>query len=221
MQPAHFRIAQLSIAGLCLAFGVAIMGTAGHTLDVYRSQYSTNPWWLPLWSSHFNVRGTNVLIGAGAVATVVNLTFIALCLLPKLNLTERTTLRAFITITLIFPSALISFITVIYVHVINHSAPDTETIQTWTCKVKGQKPGPGSGRLASAISNGDFGRLCTESKFALYTTLVIFLLQTAMLVGAIVTWCVEKYSAHKQRKFEDVSSVEMKEPHVQVQPVNY
>lgn len=91
MLPTHIRIAQLSLAGLSFIFGVCIMGTAGHALAVYNDQYSTNPWWLPLWNGHFDVRGTNTLVGAGAVITFFNLLFLVLCFLPKVSPRKRNT----------------------------------------------------------------------------------------------------------------------------------
>ncbi|KAL1641768.1 hypothetical protein SLS58_005807 [Diplodia intermedia] len=197
MLPAHIRIAQLSLAGLSFIFGVCIMGTAGHALAVYNDEYSTNPWWLPLWNGHFDVRGTNTLIGAGAVITVFNLVFIVLCFLPKLNLTERTTARAFITLGLAFPTLFVAFACFVYAAVLNKNSPQVETIQTWTCKFKGKRPADTSITVPNGVSNQEFGRLCAESGL--------------MLVVAVFGWCVEKWYARKQRKqskLED-GSVEM------------
>ncbi|OMP85763.1 hypothetical protein BK809_0001974 [Diplodia seriata] len=184
MLPAHIRIAQLSLAGLSFIFGVCIMGTAGHALAVYNDEYSTNPWWLPLWNGHFDVRGTNTLIGAGAVITVFNLVFIVLCFLPKvnknphikrpfesrrltrhsqLNLTERTTARAFITLGLAFPTLFVAFACFVYAAVLNKNSPQVETIQTWTCKFKGKRPANTSISVPDGVSNQEFGRLCAES----------------------------------------------------------
>ncbi|KAK7716867.1 hypothetical protein SLS57_006550 [Botryosphaeria dothidea] len=218
MQPSHIRIAQLSIAGLCFIFGVCIMGTAGHALAVYRAEYSSNPWWLPLWSTHFDVRGTNALIGAGAVITILNLAFIGLCLLPKLNLRERTTARAFITLGLAFPTLFVAFGCFVYAAVLNKNSPEVETIQTWTCKFKGKRPSDASISVPSSISNSEFDRLCSESKFALYATLVVFLLQGFMLVIAVFGWCIEKWYARKARKQIDNEggSVEMNDKEVPV-----
>ncbi|OJD30099.1 uncharacterized protein BKCO1_6600034 [Diplodia corticola] len=212
MLPTHIRIAQLSLAGLSFIFGICIMGTSGHTLAVYNAEYSTNPWWLPLWNGHFDVRGTNTLIGAGAVITILNLAFLILCFLPKLNLTERTTARAFITLGLVFPTLVVAFGCFVYAAVLNKNSPSVETIQTWTCKFKGKRPSDTTISVPTGVSNQEFSRLCAESKFALYTTLVVFLLQGFMLVIAVLGWCVEKWYARKQRKqskLEDGNSVEM------------
>ncbi|KAL1630230.1 hypothetical protein SLS56_005055 [Neofusicoccum ribis] len=222
MQPSHVRIAQLSLAGLSFIFGVCILGTAGHALSVYRAEYSTNPWWLPLWNGHFDVRGANTLIGGGAVITLFNLAFIGLCLLPKLNLKERTTARAFITLGLAFPTMVVAFGCFIFAAVLNKNAPDVETIQTWTCKFQGKRPANTSISVPSGVSNHEFGRLCAESKFALYTTLVVFLLQGFMLVVAIFGWCIEKWYARKQRKQygSEHGSVEMNDHNKEVPDVS-
>ncbi|KAF2085489.1 hypothetical protein K490DRAFT_67647 [Saccharata proteae CBS 121410] len=220
MEPSVLRITQLSISGLCLCLSIAIIGTAGHSLQVYRSQYLTNPWWLPLWNAHFDVHGTNTLIGAGATALFLNLVFIGCCLFPKLRLTERPTLRALLTLAVASLSCIVAFAAVIFVHVLNNQSPQTETIQTWTCKFKGKKPasgidgsGDGTGdtgvSIPTDISNAAFGELCEESKFALYALLVVFLLQGSMLAVAVLAWCVDKWTARKNKKFHDVSNVEM------------
>jgi hypothetical protein len=50
------------------------------------------------------------------------------------------------------------------------------------------------------MGNSNFARVCSESKFALYGTLVVFLLLGAGLAGAIVVWLADKLAARQQRK---------------------
>ncbi|KAK8245330.1 hypothetical protein HDK77DRAFT_249913 [Phyllosticta capitalensis] len=203
------QMAQVAVAALVFCLSVAIMGTAGHSLQVYRGQSSTNPWWLPLWNQHFNVRGTNSLIGSSAFSTVTTLVFIALCFVPKLNLANHPTHFAFISILLTLPSASVTLSIVVYVHVLNYQSPASETIQTWTCKLKNATPLNASAAVSDGVSNHQFSRLCAESKFAHYTSLVVFLLQAMMLVGAVFGWVVDKWHAHKQKKqqWQETSSV--------------
>lgn len=203
------QMAQLCLAALVFCLSVAIMGTAGHTLQTYRGQSGTNPYWLPLWSEHFNVRGTNSLIGSAAFSTVTTLGFIILCFVPKFNLPKRPTHFAFLSILLTLPSASVTLSIVIYVHVLNYASPRTETIQTWTCKLQNQRPLNVNAAVPSGVSNHQFGTLCAESKFAHYTSLVVFLLQAIMLVGAVLGWVVDKWHAHKNRKqqWQETSSV--------------
>ncbi|KAK7543896.1 hypothetical protein JOL62DRAFT_72286 [Phyllosticta paracitricarpa] len=209
MKLSGVQMAQVFLAALIFCLSVAMMGTAGHTLQAYRGQSGTNPWWLPLWNEHFNVRGTNSLIGSAALSTVTTLGFIILCFVPKLNLPKRPTHFAFTSILLTLPSASVSLSIVIYVHVLNHVSPRTETIQTWTCKLRNQRPLNVDAVVPSGVSNHQFARLCAESKFAHYTSLVVFLLQAIMLVGAVLGWVVDKWHAHKHRKqqWQETSSV--------------
>lgn len=54
--------------------------------------------------------------------------------------------------------------------------------------------------MPAHLSNGMFGSLCTESKFALYGTLTVFLLLGFSMVVTMVTWLADKWAARQQRK---------------------
>jgi hypothetical protein len=90
--------------------------------------------------------------------------------------------------------------TVVWAHVLNHNTPDLDTIQTWTCRYQKQHPTPQDMSVPSNMGNGNFKSLCTESKFALYGTLVVFLLLGASMGLILVTWMAEKWAARQQRK---------------------
>ena len=82
----------------------------------------------------------------------------------QFNLTERYTARALLALSTTLPAALVSLVTVIFVHILNHSGSDMDTIQTWTCKYKNSHPvEQTSVDLPSGMGNGDFKSLCSES----------------------------------------------------------
>jgi hypothetical protein len=83
INPAPLHLAQTVITGLVVAFSIAILGTAGHTLSIFNNQQSSNPWWLPLWPQHFAVHGTKALIASAAVSLVLSGVFLAMSLIPK------------------------------------------------------------------------------------------------------------------------------------------
>ena len=68
---------QVGISLLILSLCIAIIGSAGHVLSVYDDEKDTNLWWLPLWSDHFDVGGTRILIGSAAVVVIMNTVFLA------------------------------------------------------------------------------------------------------------------------------------------------
>jgi len=76
-------MAQTVITGLVVAFSIAILGTAGHTLSIFDNQQTSNPWWLPLWPQHFDVHGTKALIASAAVSLVLSGVFLVMSLIPK------------------------------------------------------------------------------------------------------------------------------------------
>jgi ABC-type amino acid transport system permease subunit len=90
--------------------------------------------------------------------------------------------------------------TVVWAHILNRNAPDLDTIQTWTCRYKNSHPLPQDMSMPSNLSNLSFKGLCQESKFALYGTLVVFLLLGISMAFTIVTWMADKWAARQQRK---------------------
>lgn len=78
------RTAQIALAVLSVALSAAILGTAADALKVYNSQRKgMNPWWLPLWPNHFDTSSSPAIIAASSVALVLNLTFTAVNLFPR------------------------------------------------------------------------------------------------------------------------------------------
>ncbi|KAF2735640.1 hypothetical protein EJ04DRAFT_190243 [Polyplosphaeria fusca] len=208
INPAPLHIAQLAIFGLSAAMSIAILGTAAHTLDVFNKQQSSNPWWLPLWPQHFDVQGTKALIGSSTTTFVLCIAFIVLTVIPQLNLAAKPTLRALLSLCLALPSALLTLVTVIYTHILNNDSPDLDTIQTWTCKYKNAQPLDQDMALPTNMGNGNFGSLCKESKFALYGTLVVFLMLSANMGLSVVTWLADKWSARQTRKEAEMAGVQ-------------
>lgn len=145
-----------------------------------------------------------------------------LTFLLQFNLSNKYTMRALLGLGTILPAALITLVTVIYVHILNHDAPERDTIQTWTCKYKNDRPLEQSVDVPSELGNDAFKGLCDESvsttsqrqrmdvdfdvsanieqKFALYGTLVVFLILGLNTVVTFVTWLADKWSARKLRK---------------------
>lgn len=201
INPATLHKAQAAIAGLSAALSVAILGTSAHTLHIYNTQQSTNPWWLYLWPQHFDVSGTKALVASATTSLVLCIVFLVLGVVPKFSISNRHTLRALVSLGTAVPSALLALVTVIYAHIINNNAPELDTIQTWTCRYRNSQPViKQSADLPSSMANSNFDSLCKESKFALYGTLVVFVLLSANMGLAVVTWLADKWAARKTRK---------------------
>jgi hypothetical protein len=200
INPAPIHMAQTIITGLVVALSIAILGTAAHTLDVFNKQQSSNPWWLPLWPQHFDIHGTKALIASAAVSLVLSGTFLALSLIPKVNLPNRPTLRALAAIGSAVPSALLTLATVIYTHILNNQAPQLDTIQTWTCKYKNSQPLEQDMVMPNNMGNSNFKSLCHQSKFALYGTLVVMLLLMGSMGLSVLGWGADKWTARKERQ---------------------
>lgn len=84
-------------------------------------------------------------------------------MLSQFNLANKHTMRALIALGTALPSSLVTLVTVIYVHILNHDSPELDTIQTWTCKYKNSQPLQQDLALPSNMGNGNFTSLCKES----------------------------------------------------------
>lgn len=200
VNPAPFHMAQTAITGLVVVFSIAILGTSAHTLDVFNKQQSTNPWWMPLWPQHFDTHGTKALVASSVVTLVLSGAYLVMSFIPKLNLRQKYTLRALIGLGTILPSFLLSLMTVVWAHVLNRNTPSLDTIQTWTCRYQRSHPLPQNMGVPDHLGNSDFRSLCQESRFALYGTLVVFLLLGISMGVTMVTWLADKFAARQQRK---------------------
>jgi hypothetical protein len=54
--------------------------------------------------------------------------------------------------------------------------------------------------LASNMGNGNFESLCHQSKFALYGTLVVFIMLGVSMGLSVVGWMADKWSERQERK---------------------
>lgn len=57
------------------------------------------------------------------------------------------------------------------------------------------------------LSNGNFKSLCQESKFALYGTLVVFLLLGISMGVTMITWLADKWASKQQRKEAEMGNI--------------
>ncbi|KAJ4325236.1 hypothetical protein N0V94_000758 [Neodidymelliopsis sp. IMI 364377] len=204
INPAPLHLAQTVLTALIIVFSVAILGTSAHTLNVFNKQQSSNPWWLPLWSQHFDVHGTKALVASSVITLVLSSAFLISTFVPSLNLKQKHTLRAALSLATILPSLLLTLISTVWGYILNRQTPDIDTIQTWTCKYQHSSPLRQDLSLPSNMGNSNFGSLCRESRFALYGTLIAFLLLGFSMVLSFLCWGADKWDARQKRKNGEV-----------------
>lgn len=86
VNPAPLHLAQTIVTGLVVALSIAILGTSAHTLDVYNKQQDQNPWWMPMWTQHFDTQGTKALLASSVVTVVLSSVVLVLSFIPKVCL---------------------------------------------------------------------------------------------------------------------------------------
>jgi hypothetical protein len=63
----------LALLALALILSIATLACAATTLNLFESQQSTNPWLLPVWRSHFDLRGLKLVVGTSAAIAFFDL----------------------------------------------------------------------------------------------------------------------------------------------------
>ncbi|CAK3802396.1 hypothetical protein MYCFIDRAFT_210300 [Lecanosticta acicola] len=168
----RLRLPTLLLTSLSIGLNLAILGTAARSLHVYNSQRTTNVYFLPVWSGHFDTRELSALIGTSAVIFLLNAVVLVSLFVTALPANALILLSTTL-------STLLSLIALIFSSVLNTRHPaDRATLQSWTC-------------TWHSIPNQNVPRqydtLCHETRFAFYTTIPSFLLQLLLLSLATTT----------------------------------
>ncbi|GAB7341780.1 hypothetical protein MBLNU457_g0111t1 [Dothideomycetes sp. NU457] len=173
------RASSLILLALSTCLSLAVLGTAADVLRSFNNEKNINPWWLPIWPQHFNTAGLQTLLSISATIAVLNI--IAGVLIFKTQTASRIASALIYTLLTILSTSLAflaSVVGVVYPAILDHQSPGRDTMQTWTCRWAEDSS------TITAISSGvpsNFGRLCTESKFAYFTSIPIMLLQISIL----------------------------------------
>ncbi|KAK1813632.1 hypothetical protein LTR12_011977 [Friedmanniomyces endolithicus] len=204
MAALKLRTPTLAFAALSIGLNLAIIGCAAHTLSIFNSEQSSNVWLLPLWPNHFDTRELHALLGTAAAIAVLN----AVLILPLF--VRALPAPNFIALASALLGTVCSLIAVVFPALLNTHAPRRDTLQTWTCRWSSTAFDSGDGRAGSGPTG--FGTLCHETvryvpfssscssvgdvvhgltkvaqRFALYTTIPVFLLQLLLLGIAVYT----------------------------------
>lgn len=60
----------LALTVLALILSLATLACAATTLNRFNSQQTTNPWLLPVWRDHFDLRGLKLVVGTSAAIVI-------------------------------------------------------------------------------------------------------------------------------------------------------
>jgi hypothetical protein len=63
----------LALLVLALIISLATLVCAAATLRLFESQQGTNPWLLPIWRNHFDLRGLKLVVGTSTVVALFDL----------------------------------------------------------------------------------------------------------------------------------------------------
>ncbi|KAK3725561.1 hypothetical protein LTR37_000531 [Vermiconidia calcicola] len=125
--PSRLRTPTLALAGLSMCLTLSIIGTAARSLHVYNTQQSTNPWLLPLWPNHFDVRELQLLIGTAVAIFLLN------ALLAVGLVVGSMPANAIVPASALL-STIVGVIAIAFPSVLNARAPTKDTLKTWTCR---------------------------------------------------------------------------------------
>lgn len=177
----------LALLVLALIISIATLACAASTLRLFESQQGTNPWLLPIWRNHFDLRGLKLVVGTSAAVALFDLVGVVVLVvlavqvslwlftegsmprcIPVLDTDDgffpSLQLLAVSSSTALLISAMTSLLSACLALpaatlplVLNARAPGRDTLQSWTCGWVSQGLNTHDGMP------GDFGRVCGES----------------------------------------------------------
>lgn len=71
----------LAVLLVSLIISIATLACAATTLGLFNSQQTTNPWLLPLWRNHFDLRGLKLVVGTSAAIALLDIVAVVAMLL--------------------------------------------------------------------------------------------------------------------------------------------
>jgi len=173
------RQARVAISLFLLASAVAIIACSANSLMIYKDTNDFEKYGLPpVWPVNFDDRGTQAMLGAGAVVALGSVAVLGSLLIPspRSHVNLQNTLVSVAGVT----GVIAGIFSVAYGFVLN--ASQAETMMTWSCKwgdlLKGARP--------------NFQRVCTESRFSLYMMIAVAILEFAMAIMGALGFLMEK-----------------------------
>ena len=92
----------LALLFLSLIISIATLVCAATTLRLFESQQGTNPWLLPIWRNHFDLRGLKLVVGTSAAVALFDLiavvAFIMLATQVSLWLSKKGSMPAYVSV---------------------------------------------------------------------------------------------------------------------------
>ncbi|KAF2726073.1 hypothetical protein K431DRAFT_280106 [Polychaeton citri CBS 116435] len=163
----------LTVATLALsiALGISVLAIAARSLSVFHSQQTLNVWLLPLWPSHFDLRGLQTSVGVCSATVLLNAFSLASMVVPKLPGSNIVGLA-----TGLLASALVVASVILQAVINNPTEGGRDTLQTWSCQWEAAWFGKGGNPRPK-----HFESLCIETKFSYYGSIPLLLLQVALV----------------------------------------
>ncbi|KJY01465.1 hypothetical protein TI39_contig290g00026 [Zymoseptoria brevis] len=162
------RLLTLTLTFLSLTLNLSLLSTAAHTLHLFNTHKHTSPYFLPIWSSHFETRQLATLIATSTIIVLLNSLFAV-----SLYLTSR--LGDVVNVFLASVGLLLSLLALSYSSILQNNT-GRDTLQTWTCTWKD---------IPNQSVPEQFETMCEETRFAFYATIPSFILQLLLLGLAV------------------------------------
>jgi len=174
--------ARFGLTVLALLAGITIVTTSADTLVVYNNTHLSEDFFLPLWPSDFNIRPTIALVVCSAIVVLVSAISIFVSKVSALR--SKAPING--TISFLAPTAglIAAIIATSFFYGVNASTT-TDSLQSWSC----------TWSSITMDTQPHFGTLCSESKVALYLTVMLIPVEVLVLGTAAWTVFAEKKQA--------------------------
>lgn len=78
----------IALLALSLIFTTTTLAFASRTLSLFNSQQPLNPWLLPLWRGHFDLRGLKLVVGTSAAIVLLDTIAVIVVLLQSMGVSS-------------------------------------------------------------------------------------------------------------------------------------
>ncbi|KAI0166622.1 hypothetical protein GGR57DRAFT_447326 [Xylariaceae sp. FL1272] len=177
---------RLGLTVLALLSGITILGTSANSIMVYNDTHLPSEYNLPLWPEQFDLRPTVALVAGSAFVVAVNL---ASAVFGKLKSLRGTVVHNVVIFTTPFIGFVAALVGLTFFFAVNASN-SVDTLQSWTCQWS----------YANMNMQPHFSTLCSQSKTALYLSVILVPVELIALSVAGVELFLERRAYEPTRK---------------------
>ncbi|KAI1326070.1 hypothetical protein F5Y16DRAFT_422317 [Xylariaceae sp. FL0255] len=177
-----FNSARLGLIAVALLSGLIVLGNSANTLRVYNATHLPSEYYLPLWPNEFDRRPTVALVAGSAFVVFANIISVLFSRVKMLQ--NRTLIHNAVTLVAPFIGFVAALVGLTFFYTVNASST-VDTVQSWSCRWN----------YTNMTMQPHFGSLCSQSKAALYLSVILVPVELIALSVAVIEMAFERKAA--------------------------